>query len=321
MPTRLPVLLHRRKSAAAGAAKPAQRAGSTTAPAAQRASGPTQDRVLIWRYPHHRLRISRRFHGLSTRMARKSLTLVKVGPGREQVAQALEKACGIVVGKKRGRIEAEFPRPRGGVAVHEGARRVLGRARAAVGAVGVGGERRDAVRPGQCDRERQRVFLVRPAAALAADRDGQFAARQDRRRGGRRPAARALAARARPRPRALRLRRGRRGRRTRSRPRARPLRRRGSASAGRAIRRNSRVGEGRIAGLRAFVGRIVERARHRLGHVEPEARNDRARIGERRWIRHGRARADHRRIVARHVGDRERHDRAPDGRRARAARP
>ena len=29
------------------------------------------------------------------------------------------------------------------------------------------------------DGERERIFLVRAAAALAADRDGQFAARQD----------------------------------------------------------------------------------------------------------------------------------------------
>src|SRR5262249_11056447 len=43
--------------------------------------------------------------------------IVDVGPGRpgdEQIPQAREKSGGIVVGKKRGSIEAKGPRPRHG---------------------------------------------------------------------------------------------------------------------------------------------------------------------------------------------------------------
>ena len=50
-------------------------------------------------------------------------------------------------------------------------------------------------------------------------------------------------------------------------------------------------------------------------------RGDRARIGERGRVGHRRAGADHRRIVARHVGDRQRDELAPDRRAAPAGRP
>ena len=52
---------------------------------------------------------------------------------------------------------------------------------AAIGAVGVGGKRGNRRHAGKFDRQRQSIFLVRPAAALAADGDGQFAARKDHR--------------------------------------------------------------------------------------------------------------------------------------------
>ena len=65
--------------------------------------------------------------------------------------------------------------------VDEGAGRVVGAAAAAVGAVGIGGQRRDAGGAVEVDGERQRIFLVGPAAALAAQRDGEFAAGKDHR--------------------------------------------------------------------------------------------------------------------------------------------
>ena len=68
--------------------------------------------------------------------------------------------------------------------VDQGAGRVVGLPAAAVGAVGVGGERRDAGGAVERDGQRQRVFLVRAAAALAAERDRELAAGQDARRGG-----------------------------------------------------------------------------------------------------------------------------------------
>ena len=61
-----------------------------------------------------------------------------------------------------------------------------------------------------------------------------------------------------------------------------------------------------IAGLRAFVRGIGERPSDRRRQIEPMARDDRARLCERRGIGHRRAGADHRRIVAGHVGDGER---------------
>ena len=59
-----------------------------------------------------------------------------------------------------------------------GSRRAAG---AAIGAVGIRRQRRDAGRILQQVRQRQRIFLVRAAAAIAAHGHGQFAAGQDRR--------------------------------------------------------------------------------------------------------------------------------------------
>ena len=65
------------------------------------------------------------------------------------------------------------------------------------------------------------------------------------------------------------------------------------------------AGENRIAGLGRFIPGIVERSGHGTGQRELEFRNDGARIGQRARIGHGRPRADRRRIVARHVRDRD----------------
>ena len=118
--------------------------------------------------------------GLSTTMARKSLTLVKVGPGRRRPPARSKKPGRIVVGKKRGRIEAEFPRARSRVTVDDARPR---------------GPRPSRPRR-RCRRYRPRAPRCRPfrrasiasASAyswfgpprpLPADRDGQFATRQD----------------------------------------------------------------------------------------------------------------------------------------------
>ena len=85
----------------------------------------------------------------------------------EKVADAVEKPRGIVVGEKRGGIEAGGPGATKRRRVDEGAGRVVGAAAAAVGAVGIGGQRRDAGGAVEVDGERQRVFLVGPAAASA----------------------------------------------------------------------------------------------------------------------------------------------------------
>ena len=54
-----------------------------------------------------------------------------------------------------------------------------GLAAAAVGAVGIGGKAGEPRRAAEMDGERQCIFLVRAALALAAQRHGQFAAGED----------------------------------------------------------------------------------------------------------------------------------------------
>src|ERR1043166_2775013 len=97
-------------------------------------------------------------------------------PGGEQIAEPREERGGIVLGNKGGRIEAERAGPRGGGPVDKSPGRVVGAPGAAGGPVGVAGKRRDALRAVERQRQRERVFLVGAAAAVAADRDGQFAA-------------------------------------------------------------------------------------------------------------------------------------------------
>ena len=249
-------------------------------------------------------------HGLSTTMARKSFTLVKVGPGRQQIAQARRKIRSNCCRQERRRDRGRAPRARATVSPSTKAPAgSSGCAGAAVGAVGVGGERRDAGSAGERDRQRQRVFLVRAAAALAADGDGQFAAGQDHRALAlRAQLARELGMRGRDLAR-LAFDAGRRARCTRSRRRALPLRA--------ARKRVGRPRGQREAACRRKPDRPASairwpdrraRASTASGSIELVLGDDRARVGERGRIGHGRPRADHGRIVARHVGDRERHD-------------
>src|ERR1043165_5304768 len=179
MPTRPPVLLHRLKSAAAGLMKAISRSAhraSTVAP------GSRPDTIRSTLFPPTRIirsAISRRFLMTVNENGAEVVDVRERGTRAQQIAQALEETRGVVVGKKRGRIEAELPCPRGGFAVDRRAGRILRRAFAAVGAVGVAGKRRDALCAGEFDRQREGIFLVRPAAARAPDRHRELAARED----------------------------------------------------------------------------------------------------------------------------------------------
>ena len=87
--------------------------------------------------------------------------------GREQIADAVEKPRGIVVGEKGGGIEAGSAGPRQSRVVDKGAGGVVRPAAAAVGSVGIGGQRGNSLGAVEMDGERQRIFLVRAAAAAA----------------------------------------------------------------------------------------------------------------------------------------------------------
>src|SRR5260370_13678379 len=85
----------------------------------------------------------------------------------------------MVWGKKRGGMDPEIARPRQRGVVDKSAGRIIGAAAAAVGAVGVAGNRRDSGRGPERLGERQSVFLIRTAASLAAKGHGEFAARHN----------------------------------------------------------------------------------------------------------------------------------------------
>ena len=95
-----------------------------------------------------------------TRMARKSLTLVRVGPVIDLVAQSVEQAVAVVVGKARARVDAECARPGKGVRAHDRA----GGGAGAVDAVGVARQRPDMRQPVQRDGEAEQELDVAPAA-------------------------------------------------------------------------------------------------------------------------------------------------------------
>src|ERR1700761_3830772 len=179
MPTRLEVLLHNRKSAAAGRAE----ATSVAAASAQSTSAP----ATLWG------KLTRRISGsippLKPDSGSKPGSVndngAEVGDvgerraGREQVADTVEKPRGIVVGKKRGRIEAmRLGSPQGRI-VDKGPGGVVRAATAAVGAIGIGRHRRYAFGAIEMNGERQRIFLVGTTPAITLKRDGQFAAGQD----------------------------------------------------------------------------------------------------------------------------------------------
>ncbi len=173
-------------------------------------------------------------------MARKSLTLVKVGPGDHQIAQPREEPGRVVVGEKEGRIEAERAGAGQGGGVDDGACRIVRLRR----------------RRRRCRRyppPRRRYPARRPARAPVPARI-PGSARRGRGRAivtvsspperitARRPCACRLRGKPRMRRRQSRASPSRCSPSSgagRSRPRAPPLRRRARASAGRATKRNS----------------------------------------------------------------------------------
>src|SRR5947209_11998320 len=122
MPTRLPVLLHRRKSAAAGAANSRTNALASESIPAWRHVAPGLLRLAArWATRIICLGISRRFHRTVNEDGTQVIDVREGGAGAEEIAQRFEKSGGVVVGKKRGRIEAKIARPRGGGPIHIGA--------------------------------------------------------------------------------------------------------------------------------------------------------------------------------------------------------
>src|SRR5215472_8842233 len=136
MPTRLDVLLHRRKSAAAGPVdkRVSGRAANTLANSATLNLFATMPRLIP----------SVDSFSIGGPVNDDGAEVGDVGErrtGYEQVADRLEKPRRIVVGEKRGGIEAKVFGPRQGRVVEKGTGRVVRPAPAAVGSIGVGGKR------------------------------------------------------------------------------------------------------------------------------------------------------------------------------------
>src|SRR5579885_3789780 len=180
MPTRLPVLLQRRKSALAHRADANTNTAAIPAiTAVQRLAAIKGKRLTIRRFG-----VARLSRDLSRAVNDDGAEVGHIGEGvsgNQQVAQPTEKPCGIVVGEKGGRIEAESIGASGRAAVGKSAGRIACRSTSAVGPVGIGCERCDRGHAGKRDGERERIFLIGPAAALATNGDGQLTARQDHR--------------------------------------------------------------------------------------------------------------------------------------------
>src|SRR5262245_8446089 len=196
MPTRLVVLLQSRKSAAAGSAAsttaqaasvppkrpPVSRAGRKLVMVRGRSSSVgchrSSEGADFTRGPYTCQHTHDR-HGRSTRSVNhNSPKIFHVGIGctqSQKVINAGEESGRIVVSKKSGGIEAYLPGAPDRCVVNICASRVIGAAHAAVSAIGVGGKARNAGLPAKRQGKRQRVFLVRPATALAAHRDGELA--------------------------------------------------------------------------------------------------------------------------------------------------
>src|SRR6516164_4276739 len=127
IPTRLDVLLHNRKSAAAGTA-------DAMSPASAKSASEMILNRVVMRAP--------RFCLDSGSIDEDGTKIVDVGigwPRPKQVAQPREKPPGIVVRKKEGGIEAERPSALSAVGGHERPRRVVRFPRPAIGAIGIAG--------------------------------------------------------------------------------------------------------------------------------------------------------------------------------------
>src|SRR3954471_9481392 len=177
MPTRLPVLLHKWKSAWAVPGSSRNAAAASTA----RTDGGkgkrkrlTCLRTVFWRVSGFGCLgagIGKPLGSVNDNGA-KIIDVGARGACLDEIADPGKKTCGVVVRKKMGRIEAKRTGPFQRGFVDSGPGRVVGRARAAIGAIGVAGQRRNTRRAAQRHGERQGVFLIRAAPALAADRHG-----------------------------------------------------------------------------------------------------------------------------------------------------
>ena len=112
-------------------------------------------------------------------MARKSLTLVWVGPRTINPPAASKKAVASLL--SRYFWASAWRGPPSGSRIDHGAGGIGHLAFAAVDAVGIGGKGSDTCEAAERDGKRQRVFLTAPAAPLGvAHRDLQLAAAEDR---------------------------------------------------------------------------------------------------------------------------------------------
>ena len=240
-------------------------------------------------------------------MARKSLTLVSVGPVTTESPSDWKKPCPSLSARRRLGFVPCAPRARERV----GREIRAGDFFQPVDAVGVAGQCVNAVATVERDRERQQELDVAPAATLAAHSHGRLAAgQQDAGRRERLAAMRdlqrdaghrladvarlALDAVAEDVHRHRRFPRNGRG------CLERDLRRRDEADL---VAR-----ETGIARLDAFAAAASQRVHHVRGEIDLVALDDRERIGARRRIGNGRPRRNVHRTVARHVGQEKRHD-------------
>ena len=263
-------------------------------------------------------------------MARKSLTLVRVGPVTTRSPDRREKAVAVMLRERFIDREPLRSGPRDRVRVHDRPGIVFG----AVDPVGVAGQRGD---PRRAVEMRRRA----PAGTRCCGRRGPRRAqrRTMSRSSRRRTAAQPAASRSRRRPGTCpALSCNAIAACTAATSRASPSMRslstigvmpRAERRIGRGGERLLRAGdqrepgarEDRIARFRGLFAGGFEVSQDRGGPVDAVFGEHGARLGEARRIGDGRPGGDHRRVVARHVGNRQSQHRAPATRRLRAGRP
>src|SRR5918993_875307 len=159
MPTRLVVMLHRRKSARA--ADPTDEAARRTAASAKRDHAPVAAATSRG----------------SASADEDNAAVIDVGSRgsrADEVAQSLEEICRIVVAQEGARIKTEALGAHKGGLVDDGPGGIAGRAAAAVRAVRVRGQCRDGLGALEGNGEGEGIFLVRAATAIPLDRDREF---------------------------------------------------------------------------------------------------------------------------------------------------
>ena len=256
------------------------------------------------------------------RVARKSLTLVSVGPvttSRPAPRRSRGRRC------RPGVARGSMPSAQARASV-SGVSMRAGDLLRAVDAVGVAGERVDAGWPSSAMRQRQQELDVAAAAALAAHRHRGLAAGQQHARRRERLAARGDLA-ARCRPCAMPTSRASPSRLSPRMCAATPASRATAAAASSARLRRGDHARSRLRARRGSPGLTRSRrapASSRRAHGGGQRRccsgDDGQRVGAGGRVGDGRAGGDVARVVAGHVGDQQRHDARRMARR-RASRP